>query len=653
MNQSIASQPLPVAGAATAPALTDEQQAVVSGRHHHQRVIAVAGSGKTATLLAQANALLDDGVNPRRLLVLMYNRTARNDFLGRFSRQRQGTLPDVRTFHALGLSIYRTLVSTGDLPAWQGDIMSDRDLEPRIWHWLQELATTGEQAQDIQANRRKWVEPAMNFIERVKSGLDSPDIVFDQLNLNLQAQPFIRVYNRLEQWRKEHRRITYADMLHDPVRLFAQNPELAARFADHLDHVIVDEFQDINACQHLLLDTVAGTRATVTIVGDPDQTIYEFRGSSPTFMLHHFPERYPTAETRTLSASFRYGPELARIANALIAHNRQREAVQTRAHPGAASTQVHLQQTDDEVAAITTLLQRWAAEGELHDVAILHRLWAQAGRLELQLLTDQVPFELEHGGSVLQRSELRPLLALLRLAGGELQTATPEQRFELWHCLLSQPFPKIQRKILREVAQAAARSDLPPYRALMASLPDRLSYWQQDQLALRADVIRLTEQPQVTASRLFSSWLNQTDYLNSFDESAFSAQQADEQKETVRGFLTFMRQHDRPAVEVMSWLNDLLTQRQAQSDTVPAVRLTSLHKAKGREWRRVIIPGLNRHFYPYRPEGHLRLPVDEEGERRLLYVGITRAREELHLLTPKDWQEQSAFVQELGLDKAR
>lgn len=635
--------------------LTDEQTAAIQGRQQHQRIIAVAGSGKTATLMEQAHALLQDGVPPKRLLVLMYNRSARADFEQRFRSLYPGPLPDVRTFHALGFSIYRTLVRQGHLSAWQGDLLSDRELEPRVWRWLQELATTGEQAQDMQANRRKWVEPAMTFIERVKAGLDSPEQVFEQLNLNLQARPFVRLFEQLESWRRDHRRLTFADMIYDPVRLFSSRPDIAAGFADHLDHVIVDEFQDINACQHALLEAVTGERARVTIVGDPDQTIYEFRGSDPGFMLHHFPARYPDATTRTLSASFRYGPNLASCANRLIRHNRQREPVQTRSAPSTPDTQVVLHETEHEVALIGRLLRDWSAAGELEDVAILHRLWAQAGRLELQLLTEQIPFRLEHGGSVLQRQELQPLLALCQIAGGRLNGATTETRLALWTSLLTQPYPKIQRRLLTTMARALATSELPPYRALMAHLPDKLSYWQQDQLALRADVIRLAEQGTTRASQLLSSWLNQTDYLNSFDDSAFSAQQADEQKETVRGFVAFMREQDRPAAAVSDWLDSLLAERQAHNADPAAgqVCLTSLHKAKGRQWQRVIVPGLNRHFYPYHPEGHLRLPVDEESERRLLYVGITRAVQALHLITPSARSDQSLFVSELGLTAQR
>lgn len=636
------------------PNLTPEQQQVVQDRRSHQRVIAVAGSGKTATLLAQARALLADGVPPRRILVLMYNRGAQQAFQQRLQAEHGGPLPDIRTFHSLGLSIYRTLIQREHLTPYKGEILSDQELEPRVWRWLQELAETGEQAQDVQANRRKWVEPAMTFVERVKAGLAPPEEVFESLGMNLQARPFIRLFERLEQWRREQKRITFADMLYDPVRLFHQQPDIAQGFADHLDYIIVDEYQDINACQHHLLDVLAGQRARVTIVGDPDQTIYQFRGSNPDFMLHHFPTRYPDAQRHTLSHSFRFGPSLADLANRLITHNKGREAVTTRAHASANETRVELLPVADDVSATIDRIRRWG-ETEGHqwsDIAVLHRLWAQSAQLELQLMTIDIPFRLEHSGSVLQRAELRPLLTLLSMASGRFQQQPLQARQEGWMSLLTQPYPKIQRQLLTRMASHLARHPGPPSKAMQASMPDRCSNWQQEQLALRTEVIRLAEQGQVSAPRVVAAWLNNTDYLNAFASSAFSAQQGDEQKETVQAFLAFLRQHERAAADTDQWLTDLMAQRQAQAQAPNAdqgVLLTSIHKAKGREWPCVVVPGLNQHFYPYRPDGDLRLPVDEESERRLLYVALTRARRHLILLTPEAPDQRSVFTGEMGL----
>ncbi|MFY0663858.1 MAG: ATP-dependent helicase [Natronospirillum sp.] len=623
---------------------TPEQARVIAARQQHSRVIAVAGSGKTSTLIGQTEALLADGVPPRRLLVLMYNRSAQQDFLQRLRARNKGPLPDVRTFHSLGLSIYRTLIQRGLLPPFQGDILSDGELEPRIWRWLQELATTGEQAQDILNNKRKWVEPTLTFIERVKAGLEPPAVVFKQLGMPGNAHLLVKTFERLEKWRKTQQRITFADMLYDPVALFSHRSDIAAQFANHLDHIVVDEFQDINAIQHLLLETLSGERATVTVVGDPDQTIYEFRGSDPSFMLHQFPERYPNSHVHTLSHTFRYGPQVALAANHLIQHNQGRQPVLTCAHDSTPDTALHLHRVTDETAALVQQITQLRAQRPLSDIAVLHRLWAQAARLELQLLTLNIPFHLETERGVLQRHELQPLLLLLSIASGRFASLNKAARTQAWMTLLTQPYPKIQRDILKQMATRLASATSGLGKHFMAQLPPKCSHWQQEQLALRGSVIQLAEQPNTTAKQLVSAWLNNTDYLNALASGAFSAQQSDEQKETVKAFLSFLQQNDRPAAEADAWLQDI---QSAQKPTGAALTLTSIHKAKGREWPIVLIPGLNQHFYPYRPDGDLRLPVDEESERRLLYVALTRGQHEVHLYTPAVNDERSAFVHEM------
>ncbi|WLD57941.1 ATP-dependent helicase [Salinispirillum sp. LH 10-3-1] len=626
---------------------TPEQARVIAARQQHSRVIAVAGSGKTSTLIGQTEALLADGVTPRRLLVLMYNRSAQQDFLQRLRARNRGPLPDVRTFHSLGLSIYRTLIQRGLLPAFQGDILSDGELEPRIWRWLQELATTGEQAQDILNNKRKWVEPTLTFIERVKAGLEPPAVVFKQLGMPGNARLLIKTFERLEQWRKAQQRITFADMLYDPVALFSQRSDVAAQFANHLDHIVVDEFQDINAIQHLLLETLSGERATVTVVGDPDQTIYEFRGSDPSFMLHQFPERYPDSQVHTLSHTFRYGPQVALAANHLIHHNQGRQPVLTCAHDSTPDTALHLHRVSDETSVLVQQITQLRTQRPLADIAVLHRLWAQAARLELQLLTLNIAFQLETERGVLQRHELQPLLLLLSIASGRFVKLNKAARTQAWMTLLTQPYPKIQRDILKQMATRLGSATSGLGKHFMAQLPPKCSHWQQEQLALRGSVIQLAEQPTTTAKQLVSAWLNNTDYLNALASGAFSAQQSDEQKETVKAFLSFLQQNDRPAADADGWLQEI--QKPQSSQGAKGLTLTSIHKAKGREWPVVLIPGLNQHFYPYRPDGDLRLPVDEESERRLLYVALTRGQQEVHLFTPAQGDERSAFVAEMEI----
>ncbi len=175
--------------------LTPEQQQVIHHPGGHARVVAVAGAGKTTTLTHFIAQRLAQGVSPRRMLVLMYNRAARVDFerkLGQLLAQQP--LPEVRTFHSLGLRIYQRLISDGVLPPFQGKPLSDGEAEPVVWRFLQQLADD-ETRQDILSQRKKWVEPALGFIDLVKSGLASPTEVFESLELPPQCRIFIDLFD--------------------------------------------------------------------------------------------------------------------------------------------------------------------------------------------------------------------------------------------------------------------------------------------------------------------------------------------------------------------------------------------------------------------------------------------------------------------------
>ena len=234
--------------------LTPQQAQVIAHQQGHAKVVAVAGAGKTTTLTHFIAARLSEGVSPRRLLVLMYNRAAREDFEAKLGRllPRQA-LPEVRTFHSLGLRIYQRLIAQGVLPPFQGKPLSDGEMEPIVWRLLQQLADD-DTRQEILSQRKKWVEPALAFIDLVKSGLQPPAEVFEALELPDSCKIFIDLFDLFEDWRRQQRRISYSDMLYDPVMAFIYQPEIAAQFGGHMQWILVDEYQDINAIQqHLLI----------------------------------------------------------------------------------------------------------------------------------------------------------------------------------------------------------------------------------------------------------------------------------------------------------------------------------------------------------------------------------------------------------------
>jgi len=634
--------------------LTDEQQAIIRHPDGHARIVAVAGSGKTATLTAYVSRRLRDGVNPRRLLVLMYNKAAQQDFSRRLQQQNRESglsLPEVRTFHSLGYRIYQRLVNDGDLPPFDRNLMSDAQVEPMVWRLLRELADE-DQAEDILNRKKKWVEPALSYFELVKSNLASPAAVFEQSGLPSQCRIFIEAFERFEAWRSDHRRVTFADLLYDPVRCLNGDPAIAARFAGHMEEILVDEFQDINPIQQRLLEILHGGRGQVMAVGDPDQTIYEFRGSEPALLTEGFTEAFDDVRDYQLSWTFRYGHHLSLLANQLMGAADDPVAVRTLclSYPDTPQTRVEQVRSDDCASAALGLIQQWRQQRPLADIAVLNRLWANSARLELLLLAADVPYHLDHHQTVLERYELQSFWVLLDLASGTFTQYDADTRRQAWRTLLTQPYLKIRKVVIDDLVERLKGVSTEAGRHLRNAIPESLSAFQADQLLERARLLDKAESAQCMAMELVSGWIRVTDYYNALKDSAFSAQQVDDQVATVKAFAQFVAAQDWPAAEAGERLRQLQQHRAGRGQD--GVHITSIHKAKGREWPVVLIPELNARFFPYHPEGDLSRPTSDASERRLLYVAMTRAREQLVLLTPADRSDNpdSPFLYDLAWD---
>ena len=621
--------------------LTPEQQQVIRHPDGHARVVAVAGAGKTTTLTHFIAERLTQGVSPRRMLVLMYNRAARVDFerkLGLLLPRQP--LPEVRTFHSLGLRIYQRLIADGVLPPFQGKPLSDGEAEPVVWRFLQQLADD-ETRQDILSQRKKWVEPALGFIDLVKSGLASPTEVFESLELPPQCRIFVDLFDLFEDWRRQQRRISYADMIYDPVMAFVYQPEVAARFGGHMQWILVDEYQDINAIQQKFLDVLYGGRGNVMVIGDPGQTIYEFRGSRPEFIVSGFEQSMGQVTHYQLPHTFRYGHQLSLLANHLISCNKERDPVLCLSHQSTPQTRIKLHEAHSEAALILTIIKSELEKRPAEQIAVINRLWALCAPIELGLLQAAIPYQLHNSQSVLDRWELQIFWILLEISGGVFAGRTQKQKLDAWLTVLTTPYPKVKRSLLENLAQQLSVLDKDYGESFAALIPDELSKWQKQQLQARAEILADAEHITQPAWRLLHNYIDQTDLEDGIRDSAFSAQQVEDRIQTIRAFVRFMRDTEKNSREAYGYLRELKAQRLQQTEKgQQGVHLTSIHKSKGLEWPVVIIPGLNAHYYPYSPEGEFTTPASEESERRLLYVAMTRAREQLHLMAPA--QEKSA-----------
>ncbi|WHI46470.1 ATP-dependent helicase [Microbulbifer sp. VAAF005] len=272
--------------------LTSEQQAIADHAGGHAKIIAVAGSGKTTALLHYIKSRLDAGIAPERLLVLMYNRSAREDFDRRLRQLTEGSTPAVHTFHSVGYRLYQRMIANDHIAAANLSPLPQSTIQLQIWKAIEECAPTHE-LEEIRARKQSEIEAAEFFIDYTKTILSGDLSAFQELKLGDEYMYFLQVFRTFEAWRRSQNAVTYADLIYDPAMLLSMDEEIAEQYGSYYEDILVDEYQDINEIQHFLLRVLYGKSGNVIAIGDPDQTIYEWRGSKPDFLLTFFDGDFP------------------------------------------------------------------------------------------------------------------------------------------------------------------------------------------------------------------------------------------------------------------------------------------------------------------------------------------------------------------------
>ncbi|WP_091999017.1 ATP-dependent helicase [Marinobacter pelagius] len=612
--------------------LTDEQRAIITAGYEHSVITAVAGSGKTSTLAWRIRYLLEQGHDPDRMLVLMFNRSARVDFgrkLQEVCHQSGLALPEIRTYHAMGLRLYKRFVREGYLPGFSEKILSEQEISFQAWQLTRRLAPE-DLADEIRRNKKDFVETATGFIDLVKTTLSPAEIVFEELGYSDKHRYLIDLFHSFEQWRKSQSRISYADMLYEPVMAIHQNPPLQRLVGNKMDLILVDEYQDTNEIQHLLLRYVAGDRARVTVVGDPDQTIYEFRGAKPEFILKRFSDEFESPLEQTLSYTFRYGHRVALVANHLICHNTGRKDVLCHSHPSTPDTAIHLHRVESDSDQVLQILKKQSHES-LSATAILFRVWSQSVPIELKLLARQIPYRIDAGKGALFSREVQAITALLMVVTGKLGQLPDADRLELARLLLRFPHVGLKEPELENLAQFLAGFGEAWHERILAMDFDALAPMPARKLRKLGEVLGQLSGFKGPVAGLISVYAEHTDLYEGIRSLALTHESAEERIDTVQGFRQYLKGLDVDAEGALTHLKTL--KQQAGENKEGGVLLSTIHRTKGLEWPVVIIPGLQEKYLPYSPRSHDDARAFLESERRLLYVAMTRTRETLHLIS--------------------
>jgi DNA helicase-2/ATP-dependent DNA helicase PcrA len=437
----------------------------------------------------------------------------------------------------------------------------------------------------------------------------------------------VRVFARYAERKRAANAADYDDLLLSWKRLLAEAPEVAAQLAASYDHVLVDEYQDTNRLQGEIVDGMAKIRRNVAVVGDDAQAIYSFRGASFENILG-FPERYPDAKVFRLTRNYRSTPQILALANASIAKNEkqfQKDLEASRGH-GPLPAVVALADVSEQARFIAQRVLEWHDEGDaLADLAVLYRAHYQALELQIELTRRGIPYEIRSGTRFFEQRHVKDVLAFLKLVVNPKDELSWKRTLKIfprvgersaaavWEAIGRAPDPLVAFRSLGPVSSLPRGSDaaLKPFRSLVGRL---------DSPSLRsspAEAIRFVVEA-VYSDYARAKFPNGEARLDDLEQLAQFAQSY----ESLPGFL-----------EEVTLFNELSGEDVAAGEpSDDRLVLSSVHQAKGLEWSRVVVMWLSEGRFP-----SYRAAVTDEGleeERRLFYVAVTRAKNEVALTYP-------------------
>ncbi len=614
---------------------TDEQLRIVNHSHGHARVSAVAGSGKTTTMVARVGHLLNQGESPENILILMFNKSARDCFADSMQNSEirmDSKFPEVRTFHALGNRLIDSFTRRGALPSYR--LITEEYVQEKIARQVAtEVYRTEENSDGYLISEE--VEDFLTFIDLVKATTVPASEVFKAQGLSPRYSYFIKAFELFEKVRRQQGVRFFPDLIHEPLMAMSEDKELLDWVSNRVSHIIVDEYQDINEAQQQLLKILAGKRAQVMVVGDVDQCIYEWRGARPEYITDRFQLDFNNPENYLLSYTFRYGHTLSLAANHVIANNRKRDSKLCISHPANSYTSITCYEAE-RATDVVHCLKNWLAEGRhLSEAVVLVRLYAQSVAVELALLEANLPYRMVGNAQVFDCQEIMALTGYLRLVDGSLTQTESKERERIITAMLSQPHLGIKRDEMVtlvsqisidpenaiEILKSWCDAELPPF--IKKRIGETAETWQY--------LIR--QSADIRAANLLKIIVDSLHLFEFYHKFSARSATAENRVKTCEAFIDFAAGQNLSVQGLFEKIDKLrLVDGEVATDTL---LITSIHRAKGLEWPLVILPGLENGSFPLYKEQDSGLESLED-ERRLFYVAITRAKEQLVCIHPLD-----------------
>jgi len=607
--------------------LNPTQRAAVEAINGPVLILAGPGSGKTRVITHRVAYLVrKGGVNPRRIMAVTFTNKAAREMEERL-KQLVSTAVDqltLGTFHAICAKILRVDGHHAGIDP-QFNIYDDDD----------QIALIKRSFEDQRLDPKQFNPSSVQTaISHAKSKMQSPQ-EYQRKNRSYFEEIVGRVYERYDQLMRENKALDFDDLLLKTVDLFKKHPDVLKRYQERYLHLMVDEFQDTNLTQYELVKMMAGKWRNICVVGDPDQSIYSWRAADLRNLLN-FEKDFPDARVIILEQNYRSTKTILETASHVIAANPHRKPVQlwTENEQGDRITVVEAENELDEARYVVREVERLVPHQgyRLGDIAVMYRTNAQSRVVEDAFVRYGVPYRLVAATRFYERKEVKDIIAYFRLIQNEQDSVSLNR-------IINVPGRGIGKTTLTKLAAWAKSMGISQWDALKAlieakredrELPfdDRAA----DSLARFYELmVRLREESRSTRlDEFFAKVVESSGYKKYIEGSDDGA----ERWENVMELLTVAQTYSNlsPVEALPAFLENvaLVSDTDSMENGLDRVTLITLHQAKGLEFPVVFIVGMEERLLP-----HIRSiddPAQMEEERRLCYVGITRAKRRVYLV---------------------
>lgn len=624
--------------------LNDKQKEAVLATEGPCLVIAGAGSGKTKVLTHKIAYEIANGVKPWNILAITFTNKAANEMKERIEKLIGDAAKDLwmGTFHSICVKILRRYI---DRIGYKTDfvIFDTSDQKTLIKECIKALKVDDKLFTD---------RGVLTEISNGKNEMLEPKAYGVKYAGDFRREKIAELYTLYQQKLKENNALDFDDIINLTIKILTENPDVLEYYTEKFKYVLVDEYQDTNKAQFMLVSILASKYGNITAVGDNDQGIYSFRGADISNILN-FERDFPGTQIIKLEQNYRCTGNILKAANAVIKHNENKydKKLWTQNEEGKIPCIYNGEDEYDEARYIVEQIEHLKREEyyKNSDFVVLYRMNAQSRAIEDILMREGLPYKVIGGLKFYERKEIKDIIAYLRLIHNPADNLSLKR-------IINEPKRGIGKTSLDKVQEISENSGIPMYEIIKEADKYELNRVYANSREFIEQIEYLREQKdKIKISDLIKETLNKTGYTKALElENSVEAETRIENlEELLTVAIEFEEQEaDNTLAEFLENIT-LSSDIDGMEDQEDSITLMTLHSAKGLEYPVVFLVGMEEGIFPgYKSIGE---PQALEEERRLFYVGITRAKQYLYLTCAKhrtifgstSYNQISRFVQEI------